>query len=43
MIMKQKGFFQGDVGTIIFRCTLWLAVIGLVLMVGIAALSSGIS
>jgi hypothetical protein len=41
--MKLKGFFQGDLGAMLFRCTLWLAVIGLVLMVGIAAMSSGIS
>ena len=41
--MKLKGLFQVDLGAMIFRCTLWLAVIGLVLMVGIAAMSSGTS
>jgi hypothetical protein len=38
--MKIKGF-RYDYKSIAFYCTMWGAIIGLVLMVGVAAMNSG--
>ena len=40
--MEIKEFFRDKFKINAFNCTMWVAVLGLVLMVGVAAINTGV-
>ena len=41
--MKMKRYLPEDFGSVALRYTMWLAIAGFVLMVGVAVINSGAS